>query len=140
MTSQLQKLFEEMKIEMIQKEKMILSYIESNEKKQLADITKVKKEMEQRRDKAVQHLQSLQTMREQTDIFLFLKVSSSILLFFMNMPISQTAALSGIHTNNFFSSFFFSFGNAICRNLNSPGTGMFQLKTLVFFFAKIWCR
>ncbi|XP_063205085.1 E3 ubiquitin/ISG15 ligase TRIM25-like isoform X1 [Chroicocephalus ridibundus] len=72
-TSQLQKLFEEMKIEMIQKEKMILSDIESNEKKQLADITKVKKEMEQRRDEAVQHLQSLQMMREQTDIFLFLK-------------------------------------------------------------------
>ncbi|KAM6357483.1 E3 ubiquitin/ISG15 ligase TRIM25-like isoform 4-T4 [Alca torda] len=72
-TSQLQKLFDEMKIEMIQKEKTILSDIQSNEKKQLADITKMKKEMEQRRDEAVQHLQSLQAIREQTDIFLFLK-------------------------------------------------------------------
>ncbi|XP_074740269.1 putative E3 ubiquitin-protein ligase MID2 isoform X2 [Strix uralensis] len=72
-TSQLQKLFEEMKTEMIQKEKKILSDIQSNEKKQLADITKVKKEMEQRRDESVQHLQSLQKMREQPDIFLFFK-------------------------------------------------------------------
>uniref|UniRef100_A0A8C8AC60 Uncharacterized protein n=1 Tax=Otus sunia TaxID=257818 RepID=A0A8C8AC60_9STRI len=72
-TSQLQKLFEEVKTEMIQKEKKILSDIQSNEKKQLADITKVKKEMEQRRDESVQHLQSLQKMREQPDIFLFFK-------------------------------------------------------------------
>ncbi|XP_050761509.1 E3 ubiquitin/ISG15 ligase TRIM25-like isoform X2 [Gymnogyps californianus] len=72
-TSQLQKLFEEMKTEMIQKERNILSDIQSNEKKQLADITKVKKEMEQRRDEAAQHLQSLQKMREQPDIFLFFK-------------------------------------------------------------------
>ncbi|XP_076206345.1 E3 ubiquitin/ISG15 ligase TRIM25-like isoform X1 [Aptenodytes patagonicus] len=72
-TSQLQKLFEEMKTEMIQKEKKILTDIRSNEKKQLADITKVKKEMEQRRDEAAQHLQSLQKMREQTDIFIFFK-------------------------------------------------------------------
>ncbi|XP_009316764.1 PREDICTED: E3 ubiquitin/ISG15 ligase TRIM25-like isoform X1 [Pygoscelis adeliae] len=72
-TSQLQKLFEEMKTDMIQKEKKILSDIQSNEKKQLADINKVKKEMEQRRDEAAQHLQSLQKMREQTDIFIFCK-------------------------------------------------------------------
>ncbi|KAM6196174.1 E3 ubiquitin/ISG15 ligase TRIM25-like [Sarcoramphus papa] len=72
-TSQLQKLFEEMKTEMIQKERSILSDIQSNEKKQLADITKVKKEMEQRRDEAARHLQSLQKMREQPDIFLFFK-------------------------------------------------------------------
>ncbi|KAM6379950.1 E3 ubiquitin/ISG15 ligase TRIM25-like isoform 2-T3 [Pluvialis apricaria] len=72
-TSQLQKLFEEMKIEVIQKEKMFLNDIQSNEKKQLADITKMKKEMEQRRDEAAQHLQALQKMREQPDIFLFLK-------------------------------------------------------------------
>ncbi|XP_010577392.1 PREDICTED: E3 ubiquitin/ISG15 ligase TRIM25-like isoform X2 [Haliaeetus leucocephalus] len=72
-TSQLQKLFEEMKREMMLKEKMILSDIQFNEKKQLADITKVKKEMEQRRDEAAQHLQSLQKMREQPDIFLFFK-------------------------------------------------------------------
>ncbi|KAM7101580.1 tripartite motif-containing protein 29-like isoform 2-T4 [Ciconia maguari] len=72
-TSQLQKLFEEMKTEMIQKEKKILSDIQSNTKKDLADITKVKKEMEQRRDEAVQHLQSLKKMRKQPDIFVFFK-------------------------------------------------------------------
>ncbi|XP_068265319.1 E3 ubiquitin/ISG15 ligase TRIM25-like [Nyctibius grandis] len=72
-TSQLQKLFEEMKTEMMQKEKKILSDIQSIEKKQLADITKVKNELEQRRDEAAQHLQSLQKMREQPDIFLFFK-------------------------------------------------------------------
>ncbi|XP_056204777.1 E3 ubiquitin/ISG15 ligase TRIM25-like isoform X5 [Falco biarmicus] len=72
-TSQLQMLFEEMKTEMTQKEKKILSDIQSNEKKQLAYITKVKKKMEQRRHKAAQHLQSLQKMKEQTDVFLFLK-------------------------------------------------------------------
>ncbi|XP_074912607.1 E3 ubiquitin/ISG15 ligase TRIM25-like isoform X2 [Buteo buteo] len=72
-TSQLQKLFEEMKREMMLKEKTILSDIQLDEKKQLADITKVKKEMEQRRDEAAQHLQSLQKMRAQQDIFLFFK-------------------------------------------------------------------
>ncbi|XP_032862665.2 E3 ubiquitin/ISG15 ligase TRIM25 isoform X2 [Tyto alba] len=72
-TSQLQKQFEEIKTVMIQKEKKILSDIQSNEKKQLAEITKVKKEMEQRRDEAVQHLQSLQKMRDQPDILLFFK-------------------------------------------------------------------
>lgn len=106
MTSQLQKLFEEMKTEIIQKEKKVLSDIQSNEKKQLANITRVKKQMEQKRDEAVQHLQSLQKMREQPDIFIFFKVSSSILLFFMNVPISQPAACSGNDTNNFFFLFF----------------------------------
>ncbi|XP_054697392.1 E3 ubiquitin/ISG15 ligase TRIM25-like isoform X2 [Grus americana] len=72
-TSQLQNVFDKMKTEIIQKEKKILSDIQSDEKKQLADITKVKKEMEQRRDEAVQHLQSFQKMREQPDIFLFFK-------------------------------------------------------------------
>ncbi|XP_029853867.1 E3 ubiquitin/ISG15 ligase TRIM25-like isoform X3 [Aquila chrysaetos chrysaetos] len=72
-TSQLQKLFEEMNTEMMLKEKMILSDIQFNEKKQLAVITKEKQEMEQRRDEAAQHLQSLQKMREQPDIFLFFK-------------------------------------------------------------------
>ncbi|XP_072728552.1 E3 ubiquitin/ISG15 ligase TRIM25-like [Ciconia boyciana] len=72
-TSQLQKLFEEMKTEMIQKEKKILSDIQSNTKKDLAYITKVKKEMEQRKDEAAQHLQSLKNMRKQPDIFVFFK-------------------------------------------------------------------
>ncbi|XP_051487220.1 E3 ubiquitin/ISG15 ligase TRIM25-like [Apus apus] len=72
-TSQLQKLFEKMKTEIIQKEKKILSDIQSNEEKQLADVAKARKEMEQRRDEAMQHLQALQKMREQPDSFLFLK-------------------------------------------------------------------
>ncbi|KAM9531299.1 E3 ubiquitin/ISG15 ligase TRIM25-like [Guaruba guarouba] len=72
-TSQLQKLFEEMKTEIIKKEKTILSDIQSSEEKQLADITKEKQEMEQKRDETVQHLQSLQKMREQPDMFLFVK-------------------------------------------------------------------
>ncbi|XP_010072037.1 PREDICTED: E3 ubiquitin/ISG15 ligase TRIM25-like, partial [Pterocles gutturalis] len=72
-SSQLQKLFEEIKTGVIQKEKKILSDIQSNEKTQLADITKVKKEIEQKRDEAVQHLQSLQKMREQPDTFIFFK-------------------------------------------------------------------
>ncbi|XP_075020283.1 E3 ubiquitin/ISG15 ligase TRIM25-like isoform X2 [Calonectris borealis] len=72
-TSQLQKLFEEVKTELIQKEKKILTDIQSNEKKQLAEITKVKKEMEQRKDEAAQHLQSLQKIREQPDSFIFFK-------------------------------------------------------------------
>ncbi|PKK20645.1 E3 ubiquitin/ISG15 ligase TRIM25, transcript variant X3 [Columba livia] len=72
-TSQLQKLFEEMKTAVIQKEKNILSDIQAIEKKQLADITKVKKKMEKRRDEAMKHLLSLQKMREEPDIFLFFK-------------------------------------------------------------------
>ncbi|XP_065546898.1 E3 ubiquitin/ISG15 ligase TRIM25-like [Lathamus discolor] len=72
-TSQLQKLFEEMKTAIIEKEKTILDDIQSNEKKQLADITKVKQEIEQKRDETAQHLQSLQKMREQPDSFLFVK-------------------------------------------------------------------
>ncbi|XP_010142896.1 PREDICTED: E3 ubiquitin/ISG15 ligase TRIM25-like, partial [Buceros rhinoceros silvestris] len=72
-TSQLKKLFEEMKTEMIQKEKKILHDIQSIEKEKLADITRVKKEMEQKRDEVAQHLQSLQKVREQRDVFLFFK-------------------------------------------------------------------
>lgn len=91
-----------MKTAIIEKEKTILGDIQSNEKKQLADITKVKQKMEQKRDEAAQHLQSLQKMREQPDMFLFVKVSRGILLFFMNMPVSQPGALSGNHTNDCF--------------------------------------
>ncbi|XP_065705494.1 E3 ubiquitin/ISG15 ligase TRIM25-like [Patagioenas fasciata] len=72
-TALLQKQFEEMKTAMIQKEKKILSDIESIEKKQLADITEVKKKMEEKRDEAEKHLQSLQKMREEPDLFLFFK-------------------------------------------------------------------
>ncbi|XP_062443686.1 E3 ubiquitin/ISG15 ligase TRIM25-like [Rhea pennata] len=72
-TSQLVKLFEEIRVEVNRKEQQILSDIQSNEKKQLAGITKLKKKMEQKRDEAAQHLQTLQKMREQPDAFLFLK-------------------------------------------------------------------
>ncbi|XP_065500312.1 E3 ubiquitin/ISG15 ligase TRIM25-like [Caloenas nicobarica] len=72
-TSQMQKLFEEMKTAMIQKEKKFLSDIQSIEKKQLADFTEVKKKMEERRDEAVKHIQCLQKMREEPDVFLFFK-------------------------------------------------------------------
>lgn len=78
---------------MIQKEKKILSDIESNKKKQLADITEVKKKMEERRDEAVKHLWSLHKMRVEPDIFLFFKVSNGILLFFMNMADSSASQL-----------------------------------------------
>nr|XP_009683919.1 PREDICTED: E3 ubiquitin/ISG15 ligase TRIM25-like isoform X1 [Struthio camelus australis] len=71
-TSQLVKLFEEIRAKLNQKEQQILSDIESNEKKQLLDITKLKKEMEQKRDEAARHLQSLQEIREQADAFRFL--------------------------------------------------------------------
>lgn len=80
-----------MKTEMIQKEKKILHDIESIEKGKLADITKVKKETEQKRDEVARHLQSLQKVREQPDVFLFFKVSSAIPLFFTKKP----AALLG---------------------------------------------
>lgn len=139
MTSQLQKLFEEMKTAMIQKEKNILSDIQSIEKKQLADITKVKKKMEKRRDEAMKHLLSLQMIREEPDIFLFFKVSSGILLFFMNMADFSASQLLFLEiTLTIFSLFFFVF-NPVCRNLKWPRTGMFHLKTPVSFFERIWC-
>ncbi|XP_027758415.1 uncharacterized protein LOC114067291 [Empidonax traillii] len=108
-TSQIQKLFDELKTELVKKEKKILSDIQSNERKQLADINKVKKEMEERRKEVKQNLQLLQKMRERQDIFLFFKVSSDIQFFFMDMPISQAASLSDNHTNKFFRFLFFFF-------------------------------
>lgn len=92
-----------MKTEMIQKEKKILHDIQSIEKEKLADITKVKKETEQKRDEVAQHLQSLQKVREQPDVFLFFKVSSVIPLFFTRKP----AALPGTTLTIFFSLFLF---------------------------------
>ncbi|XP_061858904.1 E3 ubiquitin/ISG15 ligase TRIM25 isoform X2 [Colius striatus] len=72
-TSQLKKLFEEIKTEMIQKEKKILSDIQMNERKQLEEIAKAKDTTKQLRVEVSQHLQSLQKMREQQDIFIFFK-------------------------------------------------------------------
>ncbi|XP_071426462.1 E3 ubiquitin/ISG15 ligase TRIM25-like isoform X1 [Pithys albifrons albifrons] len=70
---QLRKLFDETKTEFIQKEKKILNDIQSDEKKQLAEITKVKKETEQRKEEVDQIIQSLHKMSKEEDIFLFLK-------------------------------------------------------------------
>ncbi|KAM8798877.1 E3 ubiquitin/ISG15 ligase TRIM25-like [Eudromia elegans] len=72
-TSQLVKLFEESRALMNKKEENMLSNIQSNEKKHLSDIAEVKKKMEQKREEATQHLQSLQKLREQPDALLFLK-------------------------------------------------------------------
>uniref|UniRef100_A0A8B9F8L7 Sulfate transporter n=1 Tax=Amazona collaria TaxID=241587 RepID=A0A8B9F8L7_9PSIT len=97
-TSQLQKLFEEMKTEIIKKEKKILSDIQSNEEKQLADITKVKQKMEEKREEAAQHLQSLQKMRDQSDMLLFVRefkqakdriVSKNFSISMMNVMVVQ---------------------------------------------------
>lgn len=53
------------------------------------------------RDQAEQNLQALQMLKEQPDIFLF-RVSSDILLFFMDLPISQPGDLSENHANDIF--------------------------------------
>lgn len=109
MTSQLEELFKNIKTELVQKEKKILSDIQSNEEKDLADIDDARKEMEQKRDQAEQNLQALQKIKEQPDVFLFFKVSCGILLFFMDLPISQPGDLSENHTNDIFPfSFLFS--------------------------------
>ncbi|XP_053149858.1 uncharacterized protein LOC128344208 isoform X2 [Hemicordylus capensis] len=73
LTDQLSKLFQEIKSQVDQKEKQILGDIQSNERKQLADIMALKKQVEEKRNTAVQGLQELQTLTEQMDACLFLK-------------------------------------------------------------------
>ncbi|XP_031453929.1 E3 ubiquitin/ISG15 ligase TRIM25-like isoform X2 [Phasianus colchicus] len=68
-TSLLQKMFGEIETEIKKKEKKILSDIQSSEKSQLAECAKRKKEMEEKRDELVQHLQSLQKIKEQPNTF-----------------------------------------------------------------------
>ncbi|POI30469.1 hypothetical protein CIB84_005781 [Bambusicola thoracicus] len=68
-TSLVQKKFEEIKTEINKKEKKILSDIQSIEKSQLAECAKLRKEAEEKRDELVQHLQSLQKIREQPNTF-----------------------------------------------------------------------
>ncbi|XP_021266582.1 E3 ubiquitin/ISG15 ligase TRIM25-like isoform X2 [Numida meleagris] len=68
-TSQVGKLFEEIKTHIDKKEKKIFSDIQACEKSQLAEFAKLEKEMEQKRDEIVQHLQSLQKIREQPNTF-----------------------------------------------------------------------
>ncbi|XP_064017866.1 E3 ubiquitin/ISG15 ligase TRIM25-like isoform X2 [Pogoniulus pusillus] len=72
-TSQLAKLFDEMKRQISEKMVKIVCDIKSSEEKQLATISEVKEKMKKRRNEAVQHLQSLQQMREQQDVFRFFK-------------------------------------------------------------------
>ncbi|XP_039415699.1 probable E3 ubiquitin-protein ligase TRIM8 isoform X4 [Corvus cornix cornix] len=72
-TSQLEELFKDIKTELVQKEKKILSDIKSNKDNQLADIAKARKKMEQKRHQAEWNLQALQKIKEQPDTFLFFK-------------------------------------------------------------------
>lgn len=93
---------------------MILSDVLSNEEKELAVVANMRKKMEQKRDQAEQNLQALQKLKEQSDVFLFFKVSSGIVLFSMDLPVSQPGDLSENHTNDislffFFLLFFFFF-------------------------------
>ncbi|XP_054144218.1 E3 ubiquitin/ISG15 ligase TRIM25-like [Melozone crissalis] len=75
LTSDLKKLFRSIKAELDKKQTMILSDIQSYEEADLAVVTKARKEMEQKRDQAEQNLQALQMLKEQPDIFLFLRSS-----------------------------------------------------------------
>ncbi|XP_061469378.1 tripartite motif-containing protein 29-like [Rhineura floridana] len=72
-TDQLSKIFQEIKSQVDQKEKQILGDIQSNEKKQLADIAALKTQVAEKRAMALQGLQELQALTEQTDACLFLK-------------------------------------------------------------------
>ncbi|KAH0629695.1 hypothetical protein JD844_011963 [Phrynosoma platyrhinos] len=73
LTDQLSKVFQEIKAQVDQKEKQIISDIQSNEKKQLAAIVALQKQMEEKKDEALQNLQALQALREQTDVQAFLQ-------------------------------------------------------------------
>ncbi|XP_058671127.1 LOW QUALITY PROTEIN: E3 ubiquitin/ISG15 ligase TRIM25-like [Ammospiza nelsoni] len=75
LTSDLKKLFRSIKAELDKKQTMILSDIQSYKEADLAVVTKARKEMEQKRDQAEQNLQALQMLKEQPDIFLFLRSS-----------------------------------------------------------------
>lgn len=83
MTSLVQKKFEEIKTEINKKEKKILSDIQSIEKLQLAECDKLRKEMEEQRDELVQHLKSLQKIREQPNTFCLFRVSSCLFHLFI---------------------------------------------------------
>ncbi|XP_063269679.1 E3 ubiquitin/ISG15 ligase TRIM25-like [Prinia subflava] len=73
LTSELEGLFNDLETELHEKKTSILSDILSNEKEQLAVIADRRKKMEQRRDQAEQNLQALQKIKEEPDVFLFLK-------------------------------------------------------------------
>lgn len=120
MTSQLQGQLKTIRTQLAEKEKYILRCIKTIEEAQLSFIAKARKEMEQKRDQAEQNLQALQKIKEQPDIFLFFKVSCGILLFFMDLPISQPGDLSENHTNDIFP-FSFLFSVLFFFFLNLPG-------------------
>ncbi|XP_048816439.1 E3 ubiquitin/ISG15 ligase TRIM25-like [Lagopus muta] len=69
----LQRMFGEIKTQIKKKEKKIFSDIQSSEKSQLAECAKRKKEMEEKRAELVQHLQSLQKIKEQPNTFRLVK-------------------------------------------------------------------
>ncbi|CAI5766457.1 motif-containing 29-like [Podarcis lilfordi] len=73
LTDQLSRIFQEIKSQVDQKEKQILGDIQSNEKKQLADMAALKKQVADKRDVAAQGLRELQALTEKTDACLFLK-------------------------------------------------------------------
>ncbi|XP_028573400.2 tripartite motif-containing protein 29-like [Podarcis muralis] len=73
LTDQLSRIFQEIKSQVDQKEKQILGDIQSNEKKQLADMAALKKQVADKRDMAAQGLRELQALTEKTDACLFLK-------------------------------------------------------------------
>ncbi|XP_065590599.1 E3 ubiquitin/ISG15 ligase TRIM25-like [Cyrtonyx montezumae] len=78
-TSQLQKLFGEIKAQINKKEKKILSDIQSTEKSQLAEFAKLKRELEKKREEIAQHLQSLQKIRQQSNTFCLVKEFKQVL-------------------------------------------------------------
>ncbi|XP_015731586.1 E3 ubiquitin/ISG15 ligase TRIM25-like isoform X2 [Coturnix japonica] len=72
-TSLVQSMFEAIKTQINKKEENILSDIQSRDQSQLAECAKLEKEMEEKRDELVQHLQTLQKIREQPNSFHLLK-------------------------------------------------------------------
>lgn len=109
LTSELKELFKDIETQLHEKKTMILSDILCNEEKELAVIADVRKEMEQKRDQAEQNLQALQKLKEQPDVFLFLKVSSGILLFLMFLSQVTFLKITLMIFPFFFFPFLFSF-------------------------------
>ncbi|KAL2299197.1 hypothetical protein Nmel_013839 [Mimus melanotis] len=73
LTSQLEKLFKNIRTEFDEREGMILRDLQYNEEADLAFIARARNEIEQKKDQAEQKLQALQKIKEQPDTFLFFK-------------------------------------------------------------------
>ncbi|KAM4892728.1 E3 ubiquitin-protein ligase Midline-1-like isoform 1-T2 [Sylvia borin] len=69
----LNELFNDIETELQEKKTMILSDILSKEEKDLAVVANLRNKMEQKRDQVEENLQALQRIKEQPDVFLFLK-------------------------------------------------------------------